>query len=138
MIDSVSAPGPRLIGHVDGIRGRVAYGWAWYPDHPAARVHVTLCDYDDDAGLVVPWRLFGSSGLEATGEEPVKRHFVRRAIDKHPLNSVVKTIVRSSSVIAPGIHTHRPNSKDVLLMRSIAWSVAWGIQRVTLWALLRV
>lgn len=64
-----------------------------------------LRDYDDVAGLVVPWRIFGSAGEEHRRDELVTRRFTRRAPEDHHLNHSVKTIVRGRFAARPGIHT---------------------------------
>ncbi len=64
-----------------------------------------LKDYETAAGLLVPWRLFGSSGhLDQTDELVVSR-FTRRAHAQDPRNNLVKTIVQARTVLRPDIHT---------------------------------
>ncbi|MFV3074455.1 glycosyltransferase family 2 protein [Niveispirillum fermenti] len=66
-----------------------------------------LRDVDKAAGLLVPWRLFGSNGHETATDDLVVRRFTRRAPAAHPLNSQVKTIVQARLVARPDIHTPR-------------------------------
>lgn len=67
-----------------------------------------LDDYEGAAGLVVPWRNFGSSGLDRAEDELVIRRFTHRAPDDHHLNHAVKTIVRGRYIQTAGIHTPIP------------------------------
>jgi Glycosyl transferase family 2 len=64
-----------------------------------------LADYDLAAGLVVPWRLFGSNGHQGQGDDLVIRRFTHRAEAGDPLNHSVKTIVQARLVARPDIHT---------------------------------
>lgn len=64
-----------------------------------------LRDYDSAAGLMVPWRLFGSNGHQEAGDDLVIRRFTRRAVNDSPLNQTVKTIVQARAVAVPDIHT---------------------------------
>lgn len=64
-----------------------------------------LTDYDNAAGLVVPWRLFGSNGRQEWEDELLTRRFTRRAAADHPLNGSVKTIVQARLVARADIHT---------------------------------
>jgi hypothetical protein len=64
-----------------------------------------LRTFEDAGGLVVPWRIFGSSNQASWRDEPVICRFLQRAPDEHPLNHAVKTIVRSRCVAHPGVHT---------------------------------
>lgn len=57
------------------------------------------------AGLVVPWRLYGSSGHQTHEPGLVVERFTHRAPDDHPLNQAVKTIVQPRTVMRPDIHT---------------------------------
>ncbi|MFV3126358.1 glycosyltransferase family 92 protein [Niveispirillum sp. KHB5.9] len=66
-----------------------------------------LADHDMAAGLVVPWRLYGSNGRMEREDDLVTRRFTRRAAADHPLNRSVKTIVQARLVAAPDIHTPR-------------------------------
>jgi hypothetical protein len=68
-------------------------------------VKEVLRDFEDAAGLVVPWRIFGSSGEEIWRDEPVITRFTHRAPDDHSVNNSVKTIVRGRYVRLPGVHT---------------------------------
>lgn len=63
-----------------------------------------LADYDEAAGLVLPWRLFGSNGHHWQQDELVISRFTRRASAGHPLNRSVKTIVQARLVAKPDIH----------------------------------
>lgn len=64
-----------------------------------------LADFQDAAGLMVPWRLFGSNGHINQDDDLVIRRFLRRARSGHPLNNAVKTIVQSHLIRMPDIHT---------------------------------
>lgn len=64
-----------------------------------------LHDYESAAGLMVPWRLFGSNGQMTAQDDLVTRRFTRRAPDDHYLNHTVKTIVQARLVTHVGIHT---------------------------------
>lgn len=64
-----------------------------------------LRDYDGAAGLVVPWRVFGSSGESVWRDELVTRRFIQRARDDDPINALVKSIVRGRYTARTGIHT---------------------------------
>lgn len=66
-----------------------------------------LAEYEDVGGLVVPWRVFGSSGRRAHEDELVVRRLTRRARDEHPLNAAVKTIVQGRRVAEAGVHVPR-------------------------------
>lgn len=68
-------------------------------------IRAILTDHDTAAGLVVPWRLFGSNGRVHHDDELVVSRFTRRAADAHPLNRSVKTIVQARLVARPDIHT---------------------------------
>ncbi|OYQ31559.1 hypothetical protein CHU95_20675 [Niveispirillum lacus] len=68
-------------------------------------VPAILADYDLAAGLVIPWRIFGSNGLLEQQDDLVIRRFTRRAAADHPLNRSVKTIVQARLVARPDIHT---------------------------------
>ncbi|MBP7335247.1 glycosyltransferase family 2 protein [Niveispirillum sp.] len=63
-----------------------------------------LADHDGAAGLVVPWRLFGSNGRQQHEDDLVISRFTRRAAADHPLNRSVKTIVQARLVARPDIH----------------------------------
>lgn len=63
-----------------------------------------LADYDEAAGLVVPWRIFGSNGHQRHDDDLVMCRFTRRAAADHPLNRSVKTIVQARLVAEPDIH----------------------------------
>lgn len=73
-----------------------------------------LAGHDRAAGLVVPWRLFGSNGRLHRTDDLVISRFTRRAADNHPLNHSVKTIVQARLVAQPDIHT--PSIKDGTLV----------------------
>ncbi len=64
-----------------------------------------MADYDQAAGLVIPWRLFGSNGQLQQQDDLVIGRFTRRAAADHPLNRSVKTIVQARLVARPDIHT---------------------------------
>ncbi|MES2604954.1 MAG: glycosyltransferase family 2 protein [Pseudomonadota bacterium] len=64
-----------------------------------------LADYDTAAGLVVPWRLFGSNGHVQKDDELVINRFTRRGPAESHLNHSVKTIVQARLVARPDIHT---------------------------------
>lgn len=64
-----------------------------------------LADFETAAGLVVPWRIFGSNGHVEQGSELVIERFTRRAAADHHLNHSVKTIVQPRLVARPDIHT---------------------------------
>ncbi len=68
-------------------------------------VRAVLRDHADAAGLVVPWRLFGSSGEQERRDDFVIRRFTRRAAAADPLNHAVKTIVRGRFAREIGVHT---------------------------------
>lgn len=63
-----------------------------------------MADYDQAAGLVIPWRLFGSNGRQQHENDLVINRFTRRAADDHALNRSVKTIVQARLVARPDIH----------------------------------
>lgn len=64
-----------------------------------------LQDFDNAAGLMVPWRLFGSNGHQEEGSDLVIRRFTRRAHADSPLNRTVKTIAQARFIAVPDIHT---------------------------------
>lgn len=64
-----------------------------------------VADFNEAAGLMVPWRLYGSGGQMKAGKDLVTRRFTRRAPTNHRLNGQVKTIVQTHLVATPGIHT---------------------------------
>lgn len=64
-----------------------------------------LADFQDAAGLMVPWRLFGSNGHVEQKDDLVISRFLRRAESGHPLNNAVKTIVQAHLIRTPDIHT---------------------------------
>lgn len=64
-----------------------------------------LKDYEAAAGLMVPWRLFGSNGHHDRADELVVSRFTRRARAPDPRNNLVKTIVQARAVLRPDIHT---------------------------------
>lgn len=66
-----------------------------------------LADHDTAAGLVVPWRIFGSNGHVQKSDELVIKRFTRRAPAESHLNNNVKTIVQARLVARPDIHTPR-------------------------------
>jgi hypothetical protein len=68
-------------------------------------VRSVLTDYANAAGLIVPWRIYGSSGETAYRDDLVIRRFTQRAENEHPINHQVKTIVRSGCIKDVGVHT---------------------------------
>lgn len=64
-----------------------------------------LRDFDTAAGLMVPWRLYGSNGQTTQEDDLVIRRFTRRAVAASTLNHSVKTIVQARLVGVPDIHT---------------------------------
>jgi hypothetical protein len=64
-----------------------------------------LADHESAAGLVVPWRIFGSNGHLEQGNELVIERFTRRAPADHHLNHSVKTIAQPRLIARPDIHT---------------------------------
>jgi hypothetical protein len=64
-----------------------------------------LREYEAFPGVVVRWRVYGSSGHERSADEPVIARFRRRAADGWVRNRRVKSIVDPARVIAPdGVH----------------------------------
>lgn len=61
-----------------------------------------LREYEAFPGVVVRWRVYGSSGHERFADEPVIARFLRRAPDGWVRNRRVKSIVDPSRVLAPG------------------------------------
>jgi hypothetical protein len=104
---------PQLTAYAEGLsRLRHLARWIAFIDldeflHPLADpdLGTVLRGYEDVAGLVVPWRVFGSSGREIFEDDLVIRRFTRRARDDDPLNNAVKSIVRSRCVGSTGVHT---------------------------------
>jgi hypothetical protein len=104
---------PQLPAYAEGLRrmrGRAK--WIAYIDvdeflHPLTDpdVKTVLRDYEDVGGLMVPWRIFGSSGENRKRDDLVLRRFTHRASDDFPLNRSVKTIARSHCVTSVGVHT---------------------------------
>ena len=104
---------PQLSAYEEGVRrlrGRAK--WIAFIDldeflNPRADADVAsvLADYEGAGGLVVPWRIFGSSGEAAWRDDLVIRRFVRRAEDGHVLNALVKTIARTDCIARVGVHT---------------------------------
>jgi len=103
---------PQLAAYADGIRRlRGLARWIAFidldeflnplvdPDLPTL-----LRRYPDVAALVVPWRLFGSSGRRTYDDQPVTRRFTRRGHEGH--QHMVKTIARSRFLA--GMHVHTP------------------------------
>ncbi len=64
-----------------------------------------LKDYETAAGLMVPWRLYGSNGHQDQTDDLVVRRFTRRARPQDSRNNLVKTIVQARTVLRPDIHT---------------------------------
>ena len=64
-----------------------------------------MADYEGAGGLVVPWRIFGSSGETAWRDDLVIRRFTHRAEETHPVNGHVKTIARSDCIAQVSVHT---------------------------------
>jgi len=112
----IPGPAPQLSAYAEGLRRlRERAKWIAFIDldeflNPleGQSVRSILADYEGAAGLVVPWRLFGSSGEEVYRDDLVIRRFTRRAEDDHPVNSSVKTIVRGNCVEAVGVHVPIP------------------------------
>ena len=71
----------------------------------APDVQTVLRHYDDAGALVVPWRIFGSSGENHQRNDLVIRRFTRRAEERHFLNHSVKTIVQTRCAAQMGVHT---------------------------------
>jgi len=75
-----------------------------------------LKDIDTTDAIALPWRLFGSDGVEARGGEITPRRFQKSApVDlQFPMGHLIKTLFRPSKFSKPGVH--RPKrDKDMPL-----------------------
>jgi len=106
-------PAPQLSAYAEGVkRLRGQAKWIAFIDldeflNPLENGSVpsVLADYEGAGGLVVPWRIFGSSGEVAWRDDLVIRRFTHRAEAENPLNAQVKTIARADCVGDVGVHT---------------------------------
>lgn len=76
--------------------------------HPlvADSVPALLKDYEEFGGLHVSWRIFGSSGHVDKPDGLLIESYTRRAVDEHPENRHVKSIVQPRFVLAPSGQPH--------------------------------
>lgn len=109
-IPNLAAQRPAYIAGLARLDGRCR--WVAFIDvdeflysPPGRSVPSILADHEEAAGLVVPWRLFGSGGAQTQEDDLVIRRFTRRAPANHRLNNTVKTIVQARLVVRPDIHT---------------------------------
>jgi glycosyltransferase involved in cell wall biosynthesis len=104
---------PRLSAYADSLRRlRDRAKWTAFIDldefllpRDSDDVKVVLRNFDDAAGLVVPCRIFGSSGDATSHDELVLRRFTRPLPDQYNLDQTVKSIVRVRHVREMGAHT---------------------------------
>ena len=65
-----------------------------------------LADFREQAGLAVPWAVFGSSGYDRRPVGLVLETYLKRAEDSFPINAHVKCIVQPGRVDANPISPH--------------------------------
>lgn len=118
-IPHVAAQRPAYIAGLARLNER--YRWVAFIDadefmHPLSGETVPdiLADFGTAAGLMIPWRLFGSGGQVEQGDDLVIRRFTHRAAAAHPLNRSVKTIVQARLVARPDIHTHQISNGSLI------------------------
>jgi len=110
---TVPGTSPQIAAYAEGLRRlRAQAKWIAFIDldeflNPLTDASVTavLADYEGAGGLVVPWRIFGSSNETVWRDDLVIRRFLRRAEDAHPVNAHVKTIARSDCIAQVSVHT---------------------------------
>jgi hypothetical protein len=109
-IDGVAAQLPAYIAGLARLANRCR--WVAFIDadefiNPLRGESLTdiLQDYETAAGLVLPWRLFGSSGHVEHESGLVISRFTNRAHADHVLNNFVKTIAQSRFIARVGVHT---------------------------------
>ena len=65
-----------------------------------------LADFENDAGLILPWTLFGSSGHVARPDGLILESYTHRAADDFDVNRHTKCIIKPSEIAGPTITPH--------------------------------